>query len=95
MFRLTATRMIRMTRAFASILDGMSASLHGDPAIAARDQEIRSWLRNNGYQVVEITRVELDDRNAMVRHFKKLARYLEGKNLAKKIEEDASWFGEG
>ena len=73
-------------------LDGMSDALHGDPAIAARDREIRSWLRNNGYQVIEITKVELDDRNAIVRHFKKLARHLEGKDLAKKIEEDASWF---
>jgi ATP-dependent helicase YprA (DUF1998 family) len=73
-------------------LDGMSASLHGDPATQERDREIRSWLRNNGYEVIEITCVELDDRNAMVRHFKKLARYLEGKDLAKRIEEDASWF---
>ncbi len=74
-------------------LDGMSASLHGDPAIAARDREIRSWLRNNGYQVIEMTRLELDDRSAMIRHFKKLARHLEGKELARKIEEDSSWFG--
>ena len=73
-------------------LDGMSASLHGDPATAARDREIRSWLRNNGYQVIEITVVELDDRGAMVRHFKRLARHLEGKELARKIEEDSSWF---
>ena len=73
-------------------LDGMSASLHGDSAIAARDREIRSWLRNNGYQVIEITKVELDDRNAMIRHFKKLARHLEGKELARKLEDDASWF---
>ncbi len=73
-------------------LDGMSAALHGDPAIAARDQEIRSWLRNNGYQVIEITRVDLDDRSAMIRHFKKLARHLEGRDLARKIEEDSSWF---
>jgi hypothetical protein len=70
----------------------MSASLHGDPATAAHDREIRSWLRNNGYQVIEITRVELDDRSAMIRHFKKLARFLEGKELAKHIEEDISWF---
>jgi hypothetical protein len=73
-------------------LDGMSASLHGDPSIAARDREIRSWLRNNGYQVIEITRVDLDDRGAMVRHFKKLARLLEGKSLAQQIEQDATWF---
>lgn len=73
-------------------LDGMSDSLHGNPETAARDQEIRSWLRNNGYQVIEITAVELDDRNAMVRHFKKLGRYLEGKSLSKKLEKDQSWF---
>ena len=73
-------------------LDGMNAALHGDPATAARDREIRGWLRNNGFHVIEITYVELDDRNAMVRHFKKLARFLEGKDLAKRIEEDSSWF---
>ena len=74
-------------------LDGLSSSLHGDPLIAARDREIRSWLRNNGYQVIDISVVELDDRGAMVRRFKKLAPYLEGKDLAKRIEEDSSWFG--
>lgn len=75
-------------------LDGLSTGLHGNPETAACDREIRGWLRNNGYQVIEITVVELDDRGAMVRHFKKLARYLEGKDLAKKIEEDRSWFVE-
>ena len=73
-------------------LDGMSASLHGDPQIAERDREIRSWLRNNGYQVIEITYVELDDREAMVRHFRKLARYISGKEMARSIAEDDSWF---
>ncbi|HEX7376777.1 MAG TPA: DEAD/DEAH box helicase [Pirellulales bacterium] len=73
-------------------LDGMSAALHGDPAMAARDREIRGWLRNNGYQVIEITRVELDDRHAMIRHFRKLARHLQGKDLADRIQADASWF---
>ena len=73
-------------------LDGLSESIHGDPQIAARDREIRSWLRNNGYQVIEITKVDLDDRGAMIRHFKKLARCLEGKDLAKRIEDDSSWF---
>lgn len=73
-------------------LDGMSSSLHGDRATAARDQEIRAWLRNNGYQVIEITDVQLGDRGAMIRHFKKLARCLEGKEFAKRIEEDTAWF---
>ncbi len=73
-------------------LDGLSTSLHGNPETAERDREIRSWLRNNGYQVIEITYVELDDRNAMIRHFKKLARYLSGKEMSQKISEDTSWF---
>jgi hypothetical protein len=73
-------------------LDGMSEGIHGNPITAAQDLEIRSWLRNNGYQVIEITRVQLDDREAMIRHFKKLARYLEGKDLAKRVEDDPSWF---
>jgi len=30
--------------------------------------------------------------NAMVRHFKKLAKYLSGKELAKKIAKDKNWF---
>lgn len=81
-------------RGICIYLDGMSSLLHGDPTTAERDREIRSWLRNNGYQVIEVTAVELDDRNAMVRHFKKLARFLEGKSLAKQIEEDATWFEE-
>ena len=76
-------------------LDGMSASLHGNPVTAERDREIRNWLRYNGYQVIEITRGELDDRDAMVRHFKKLARCLEGKSLSTQIAEDQTWFDRG
>ncbi len=73
-------------------LDGMSVSLHGNPATAERDREIRSWLRNNGYFVLEIPRNELDDRDAMIRHFRKLARYLHGRDLASRITSDGSWF---
>lgn len=73
-------------------LDGMSTHIHGNPATAERDREIRSWLRNNGYQVIEITYVELDDREAMIRHFRKLAKYLSGKDLADKIKENSDWF---
>jgi len=75
-------------------LDGMSSSLHGDPQIAARDREIRAWLRNNGYQVIEITYVELDDREAMIRHFRKLAKYLSGKDMARRVSEETGWFDE-
>jgi len=74
-------------------LDGMSAGLHGNSTVAEKDREIRSWLRNNGYQVIEITVNELDDRDAMVRNFKKLAKFLSGKDLAKDIAENTEWFG--
>jgi ATP-dependent helicase YprA (DUF1998 family) len=72
-------------------LDGMSSSLHGNPATATRDREIRSWLRNNGFQVIEITYVELDDRDAMIRHFRKLARYLSGRDLADELSQNTTW----
>ena len=75
-------------------LDGLSDHYHGNPRTAEKDGIIRSWLRNNHYDVIPITAVELDDRNAMVGHFKKLARYLEGKSLARQIEEDASWYSD-
>jgi len=75
-------------------LDGMSASLHGDADTAARDREIRTWLRNSGYQVLEITYVELDDKQAMVRHFKKLGRWLVGRDFAATLEQDNVWFDE-
>ncbi len=82
-------------RGICIYLDGMSASIHGDPVTAARDREIRNWLRYDGYQVIEITRVELDDRDAMVRHFRKLARSLEGRALATQIADDPTWFDRG
>lgn len=58
----------------------------------AKDQEIRSWLRSHGYEVIEITAVELDDQQAMVRYFRKLAKYLAGKELADKVVADTRWF---
>lgn len=73
-------------------LDGMSEHIHGNPATAERDREIRNWLRNNGYHVIEITYVELDDRDAMIRHFRKLAKYLSGKDFADRIKENSGWF---
>jgi len=73
-------------------LDGLSGSLHGDSEVAERDREIRAWLRNNGYQVIEIPCSDLDDRGAMVRHFKRLARFLVGRSMSEQIESDASWF---
>lgn len=75
-------------------LDGLSRHIHGNPETQERDREIRSWLRAEGYVVIAISRVELDDHGAMVRHFRKLARHLEGRDLAQQIAEDATWFAQ-
>ena len=58
-------------------LDGLSEGLHGNPRTAEQDREIRYWLRQQGYEVVEMSVVDLDDAGAMTRHFRRLARYLE------------------
>lgn len=73
-------------------LDGLSEHIHGNPETAARDRDIRSWLRNHGYDVIEIAVSDLADRNAMVRHFRKLANYLRKDELRDEIRDDQSWF---
>ncbi|WP_145277281.1 DUF1998 domain-containing protein [Planctomycetes bacterium SV_7m_r] len=69
-------------------LDGMSDHIHGNARTAAQDNEIRSWLRSKGYNVIEITRVDLDDSGAMRRYLKKLGRILVGKEFAKSLDDN-------
>ena len=73
-------------------LDGLSEHLHGNPETAERDREIRTWLRNRGYEVIEIAANELSDEDAMVRHFRRLASYLGMADIRSKVREDRSWF---
>ena len=73
-------------------LDGLSRHLHGNPETAERDRDIRAWLRNHGYEVVEIAASELDDEDAMVRHFRRLAGYLGMRELRSRVRDDRSWF---
>ncbi len=73
-------------------LDGMSRNIHGNSEARERDNAIRNELRNNGYEVLEITAVELDDRNAMIMHFKRIGRFLKGRECVKQIGLDTSWF---
>ena len=75
-------------------LDGLSAHLHGNPETAGRDREIRTWLRNRGYEVIEIAVNELDDEEAMVRHFRRLASYLGMRDVRNRVRDDRSWFRE-
>jgi hypothetical protein len=73
-------------------LDGMSEHIHGNAETANKDREIRDWLRSNGYQVICITVVELADINAMRSAFRRLAKYLSGRDLAERIAGDLSWY---
>ena len=73
-------------------LDGLSEHLHGNPETAERDGEIRTWLRNRGYEVIEIPANELDDEDAMVRHFRRLASYLGMRDVRNQVRDDRSWF---
>ena len=73
-------------------LDGLSGHLHGNPETAERDRRIRTWLRNSGYDVLEIAAHELDDEGAMVGHFRRLASYLGMRKVRKRLRSDRSWF---
>ena len=73
-------------------LDGLSEHLHGNPETAETDRRIRTWLRNNGYDVLEIPFNELDDEDAMAGYFRRLASYLGLREVRKKLRRDRSWF---
>ena len=73
-------------------LDGLSRHLHGNPATAEKDREIRTWLRNQKYDVIEIAANQLTDEDAMVVHFRRLAGYLGMRDLRGKVTNDRSWF---
>jgi len=73
-------------------LDGLSGHLHGNRATADKDREIRSWLRNNGYDVIEIAASDLHDEGAMLKHFRKLAGYLRADEIRSSIRASTDWF---
>ncbi|MCC7171425.1 MAG: DUF1998 domain-containing protein [Planctomycetes bacterium] len=73
-------------------LDGLSGHLHGNAQTREQDQRIRSWLRNHGWEVIEISAVELDDPDAMTRHFRKLAGYLGRSSLKASLAADRTWY---
>ncbi len=73
-------------------LDGLSGHLHGNAETRDRDQRIRGWLRSHDWEVLEITVVELDEPDAMTRHFRKLAGYLGDGGLKARVAADHDWF---
>ena len=73
-------------------MDGLSGHIHGNPATRDIDRAIRDTLRSKHYEVVEITATQLHDREAMVQHFKRIARILIGRDRAKAVQDDVSWY---
>lgn len=76
----------------AVYLDGLSGHLHGNPATREQDTRIRTWLRNNGWDVIEIAASDLHDAGAMTRHFRKLAGYLRADEVRTRVQADQRWF---
>ena len=73
-------------------LDGMSKHIHGNPETAGKDRAIRAWLRGGDYEVIAIPANELDDEDAMARHFRRLANYLGRSRVGRKLATDRGWF---
>lgn len=74
-------------------LDGLGMQSHGDPTTRAQDRRLRDRLRSLEYEVVEIAASELDDRDAMARHFYRIANMILDKPRAREIRERAAhWF---
>lgn len=73
-------------------LDGLSEHIHGNPAQRAKDHSIREALRNRDYEVIEIAATDLYDRDAMARHLARIARCIEGKERAREIKKNTSWY---
>lgn len=76
----------------AIYLDGLSEHIHGNPATQQKDREIRDWLRSHGWEVIEIPCSDLGDPDAMERHFRRLAGYLNRSDLREGVRSDKSWF---
>ena len=75
----------------AIYMDGLSKGIHGNPERQRMDRIIRAQVEARGYTVVEIASSELDDRAAMLLHFKKLAFAFRRPDQVRKLESDAEW----
>ncbi|WLT40649.1 hypothetical protein NON20_25800 (plasmid) [Synechocystis sp. B12] len=70
----------------------MSEAIHGNPERQQKDQAITDKLEALDYEVFRIAASELWDQNIMAKHFSKIARTLLGKQQAKMLKTDQSWY---
>jgi hypothetical protein len=74
-------------------LDGLSQASARQPGDRPNTTVgIRDWLRNNGYELIEIAANDLYDEGAMTRHFRKLAGYLGKSELKERLRADTRWY---
>ena len=73
-------------------LDGLSEGIHGNPEAQRRDARIREELRSRDYDVLAIAASHLTDKAQMASHFGRVARFLIGKEKAKEVRNDTSWY---
>jgi SOS-response transcriptional repressor LexA len=76
----------------AIYLDGLSKEIHGNADRARMDAMIRSVLEARGWQVLVIASSSLNDPQAMLLHFQRLAHALRQRDRVKTLAEDRSWF---
>jgi ATP-dependent helicase YprA (DUF1998 family)/SOS-response transcriptional repressor LexA len=72
----------------AVYLDGI---FHAKQKQQHADAIIRDRLEELGWTVISIWTPELDDETAMLLHFKKIARAIDGQSKADEVAEDTSW----
>ena len=71
---------------------GLSTHIHGNAATQAQDRAIREELRARHYWVFEIAASALTDRGAMAKHFYRLGQVLLGKERAREVRDQPTWF---
>lgn len=72
-------------------LDGKD-KYQADPGLRAREKELRQELEALFYRVIEIDVNNLTDRTAMTRHMRNIAQCLSGREAARALRDDDSWF---
>jgi ATP-dependent helicase YprA (DUF1998 family) len=71
----------------AIYLDGMSRHLHGDEKTAQRDQLIRQMLELDGYKVIIVQSLDLNDPQVVRLHLRNIAKAISRNDLAELIDE--------
>jgi hypothetical protein len=73
-------------------VDGLSRGIHGGPDQQAEDRRLRDALEEKGYRVLAIAATQLEDRDAIRGHLRRVARALGEAEAAARLNVDTSWW---